>query len=96
MRACGQTAKTGTMNEAGAPNITGRIQSSTLFGWWGGNTSGAFSVAGQNQNYTDGSNWQHIINYMSFDASNVNNIYGKSSTIIPESVNLSCIIYLGK
>ena len=87
LRAWCQGNSTGQSNKAGLPEITGRIIAI-------GNPSGAFSKISNTNGFTGGTSSKFT--EMHFNASLANNIYGSSSTVMPDSVNMSCVIYLGK
>ena len=87
LRASCQGNSTGQSNKAGLPEITGRIIAI-------GNPSGAFSKISNTNGFTGGTSSKFTEMY--FNASFANNIYGSSSTVMPDSVSTSCVIYLGK
>lgn len=87
LRAC-VTSVAGTANAAGIPNIIGYTGSPSEFR----TKSGACYASGNA--VTQGHAYQ--VESTGIDASRCSSIYGASSTVMPESVNLSCIIYLGK
>lgn len=78
--------------EAGLPNITGSLVGNR---WLAGSGFGAFRTAhGENGKYgTDTATTYNVIN---FNASWSNSIYGNADTVIPQSVNVPIVIYLGK
>lgn len=79
----GATSGIGTTVAAGLPNITGKFN-----GVQYNSIGGAFSQ-NYNTNYELCGSKEHIrIVTVSFDASNSNAVYGKSSTVTPPSVKL--------
>lgn len=90
MRAYVQGTGAGGANAAGVPEISGGIN----FGVSHGAGWGAFELL------TGGSYGQMAISsnapyYFGFKASRSNDIYGSSETVMPESVNIPIVIYLG-
>ena len=81
-------------NNAGLPNITGEL-TQFVHGNLSTNTSGAFRTT-----YTSTSapnvGEGHSYDATTFDASRCTEIYGNSNTVIPNSIDISIIIYLGK
>ena len=78
----------GTIMEAGLPNITGTFQGSSA-----GYDSGAFSFT--RSDYDDGTSYSNSPApnpIFSFNASNSNSIYGKSTTVQPPAVTVRCLI----
>ena len=87
----------GRHNAAGAPNISGMVD-----GIIGGSIvkgSGAFGCDFKNVHdlaASPGSGDQDKQYAVSINATLSNSVYGKSNTIMPSSVNILNIIYLGK
>lgn len=77
----------GTYNSAGLPNITGDVTGIEM------NANGAFAIVNDNVQYAGGDT---IGATAIFDASRSNPIYGNSTTVMPESINIPVIVYLGK
>ena len=70
----------GTLVEAGLPNITGQFHSTDNSGW----ANGAFTYQGTSgAGHWNSDDGQHTI---SFDASKSSKIYGKSSTVQPQTI----------
>ena len=86
----------GGYNAPGIPNITGAWSGWNIMSIEGGGPSGAFqshwepngTVALETK--TAGV-WDNLI----IDASNSNPVYGSSQTVMPASIDVPCIIYLG-
>lgn len=85
-------AYAGKINNAGIPNLTGRFISSDD----NGPTTpiGVFYVSGNAPATETGG--ESFSKYISIDASRASNIYGGSTTVMPNSINLPIVIYLGK
>ena len=81
---------TGTTNSAGVPEISGSMNFGVIYGYG----TGAFSfihVSSYGQMVA-----QHNDNYnFDFNASRCSDIYGNSETVMPKSINMPAIIYLG-
>jgi hypothetical protein len=76
------------------PNIIGGIGSNNLIAWWNnkGTTSGALSVQTKSTTYVSGQEPQTVVSYISFDASKSSEMYGRTSTVQPASLqSLACI-----
>ena len=80
---------------AGLPNIVGQARRFIAI-HEGGNSGALFidnhaneAIAGQSG--TNGASY-----FINIDASRSNGIYGNSTSVMPDSVNTSTIIYLGK
>lgn len=85
VRGASSTDEVGTVLEAGLPNITGTMSNSSLKGV-AESVSGAFFVtSATNQGVTPSSS-ESGRNNVGFDASKSNSIYGKSTTVQPQSV----------
>ena len=100
MRASVQTSDLGCANAAGAPNITGSVSclGANNSGMWCETGYGALAGtssyrSNQFESATSSGSPCHAI---SLDSSKSNSIYGSSNTIMPVSVNIPIIIYLGK
>ena len=98
MRACSQTGGVGTHNVAGLPNILGVAKGIYLTYAASSSYTGVFSQESygfdnRSVNHTEEKNGYRILN---FDANSYNKIYGNSNTVIPDSIDISVIIYLGK
>ena len=95
-RACTGSGNAGGYNAPGIPNITGAWSGWNIMSIEGGGPSGAFqshwepngTVALETK--TAGV-WDNLI----IDASNSNPVYGSSQTVMPASIDVPCIIYLG-
>ena len=82
----------GQFVEPGLPNISGGIENSSLFHWWNGTASGAFSISTRSVNSIAGQEWQKVVSEVSFDASKSSEMYGRTSTVQPASLqSLACI-----
>ena len=98
LRASCQDDNAGAYNVAGLPNILGTAKGVYLTYAASSSYTGAFSqesygLDGRGVSHTGDSNGYRIVN---FDANSYNKIYGNSNTVIPDSTNIPCIIYLGK
>ena len=85
------SATPGTIMEAGLPNITGTFQGSS--GFYHSFSNGAFSSTRSDYDdsaYLGNGKWRHPI--FSFNASNSNPIYGKSTTVQPPAVTVRWLI----
>lgn len=76
------THAAGTTAEAGLPNITGKVPTTT-YGSRHNETSGAFSLGSKITSNGDNSSQSFNSYYAFFDASGSNAIYGRSSTVQP-------------
>lgn len=96
LRACCIQGEIGKHLPPGLPNIVGTM-SNTACARGGMATNGAISgtYEGAQGPWMGDSNGIAYIGF-SFNASWSNDIFGSSNTIIPETVNTPCIIYLGK
>ena len=74
------------------PNILGKVISARAN--FDSEISGAFYRISQKNSY--GTGMSNNMGGFGFDASSSNSVYGNASTVIPDCVNISCIIYLGK
>ena len=86
----------GTVKTAGLPNIKGVAYAASGYGFFrkdsGGNRSGAF-IKGAAANNLEGGGYSNIsTNYLGFDASASNSIYGASNTVQPPAVTVRFII----
>ena len=81
----------GVTNTAGLPDIQGQFNATTV----GAFADGAFSVleSAVGQLTSSGGSYWHSV--YQFYASRYNEIFGKSWTVMPPSVNLPVCIYLG-
>ena len=94
MRACGEANKTGTTLTAGLPNIVG--QARRFIAIHEGGNSGALFIDNHATEALAGQAGANGASYfINIDASRSNDIYGKSASVIPNSVNIQIIIYLG-
>lgn len=84
------SATPGTIMEAGLPNITGTFQGSS--GFYHSFSNGAFTLTRSDYDdaYMGTGKWRHPI--FSFNASNSNPIYGKSTTVQPPAVTVRWLI----
>ena len=93
LRACCDSNEIGTTREAGLPNITGSVKGEKEFRLI--SATGCFEVSNFAQSGlgdTSKTNYHEL----NIDASSSSPIYGHSNTVIPASVNVASIIYLGK
>ena len=94
MRALCDSNSSGTHNSAGLHNITGygtrflHVASAVY--------SGCVNLSNLTGELISGPGSTANSVNINIDASDSNKIYGSSNTVSPESVNLSCVIYLGK
>ena len=91
MRASVSRAYAGKINNAGIPNMTGRFISSDDNN--GAIVTGVFYVSGNAPATETGG--EAYSKYISMDASKASNVYGNSTTVMPASINIPAIIYLG-
>ena len=96
LRASCSSVTAGTTNEAGLPNITGNsndlpFESDSYPDFYGAfyDSKGYSPEVPNNPSF-----WENLS--LGFDASRSSEIYGRSTTVMPESINSPCIIYLGK
>lgn len=82
----------GAHNSAGAPEISGSIQ--RVFTTSQAEATGAFSFSDAWTGAQSGGG--SAINALNFSASDSNDIYSNSTTIMPDSVNQPIMIYLGR
>ena len=86
----------GAWNAPGVPNITGKIGARSP----GTTLVGAFFLSPNTEGMPCGtfvgSDSNRGINAPTLDASRSSTIYGASSTVMPPSVNIPVIIYLGR
>ena len=76
------THAAGTTANAGLPNITGKVPTTT-YGTRHNETSGAFSLGSKITSNGENSSQNFVSYYAFFDASGSNAIYGRSSTVQP-------------
>lgn len=85
-------------NAAGAPNISGTVIG--MLGASHANGDGAFGGTSPGIAHDlmagPGSGDREYQYDVSINATLNNNVYGKSNTIMPDSINIPCVIYLGK
>ena len=91
LRASCQETGNGTANRAGVPEIQGYMN----FGVTSGNGYGAFYFQSAG-NYGQMSPVHNDHYCFSFEASRCSSIYGSSETVMPASINIPIILYLGK
>lgn len=90
------SANVGAYHRAGLPNIKGTFNASQLTDG-SGSASGALIVGGGVSRPTPGSSSNDSQNGFSFDASKSNAIYGRSSTVQPESHEwMICVVVAGQ
>ena len=98
MRACSSAHSAGTKNEAGAPEILASLAASGAVAW--GNPSGAFvfRTGSTSAPIAAADTISGVVDKidLEFYASKSNSTYGRNNTIMPDSINLSVIVYLGK
>ena len=91
----------GTNNDQGLPDIIGSISaisnaySSQLF-VDDVTVTGAFTKIMSTKRYVGSGDTGSLPSSIIFNASNSNKLYGSSASVMPPSINLPCIIYLGK
>lgn len=89
----GADVPAGGYNAPGLPNITGQLNTGFVSASPSG-TDGALSIAQMSASSTYGNFGYHNVS-LSLNASSSNPIYGASSTVMPSSINIPYIIYLG-
>ena len=90
----GVTASAGTFKTAGLPNITGELHFWKFFEHLEG-MSGSLSVKSEPPNSIvghDSTEWDNSNQYLIFDASKSNPIYGNSTTVQPNSYTVYYIM----
>lgn len=87
----GNSQNAGAYNKPGAPNISGY---SSWVRELGGSPSGAIVERAGTVNADNGDNTRRYVS-IGIDASKSSSIYGASTTIMPSSVNVPVILYLG-
>ena len=87
----GNSQNAGAYNKPGAPNISGYSSWVRILG---GSPSGAIVEKTGKTNADNGDNTRTYVS-IGIDASKSSSIYGASTTIMPSSVNVPVIIYLG-
>ena len=97
MRACCSSQSIGTKNDAGAPNIEAFLGAAGAVAWTSPNGAFAYSPGSPVSNVavSDLNSGERRGSELVFNASNSNNIYD-NNTIMPDSINTPCIIYLGR
>ena len=97
-RACSSAQSAGTKNEAGAPEISASLAASGAVAW--STPGGAFvfrtGSASSPVAVSDLTSGSISKTDLEFYASKSNSTYGRNNTIMPDSINLSVIVYLGK
>lgn len=89
-----QSSILGKTNEAGCPNITGSFSVENNLDT-NDSVTGAFYNGGSgNSSGANGGDWACA--KVQFNASRSSILFGKSDTVMPASINLPSIIYLGK
>ena len=101
LRASSSSVLAGTNNDQGLPDIIGSISAisdaySTQLFVDDVAVTGAFTKKMGTKRYVGSGDTGSLPISINFNASNSNKIYGKSNSVIPPSVNLLIIIYLGK
>ena len=89
----------GRYNEAGLPDIEGSFESSGAFELFGSRANATGCFTGSSAIMTDVASATTTSNStykMTFIAKRSNIIYGKSNTVMPASVNIKMVIYLGQ
>ncbi|WP_288956935.1 hypothetical protein [uncultured Desulfovibrio sp.] len=89
----GGDGSAGGYNAPGLPNVQGYALIHTVKGAGAGGalSFGNFEI---NQLHTGGADWGGV--WLNIDASHSNVIYGASPTVMPPSINIPVIIYLGR
>lgn len=99
LRASCDGSNQGFYNEPGLPELKGTFSSSQEWNSYLTLTSGNNGVFSwtttRRKNLAPGSNTNESVHELKFTASQGNSIYGKSSTVMPSSINIPIIIYLG-
>ena len=89
----------GTANSAGAPELAGTFAVNNTYDSYlvkSAGSNGVFSWTVSNKRHlAEGSSSGGSLNTLSFSASKGNPIYGNSNTVMPNSINIPIIIYLG-
>ena len=88
----GDSLVAGAHNEAGLPDISGKV--SRAFLTLNAKTEGAFNLNDKNVGSQSGG--ESAISELIFSASKSNTIYGNSATVMPASVNHPVCLYLGR
>ncbi|MBQ8661876.1 MAG: tail fiber protein [Alphaproteobacteria bacterium] len=90
-----------TAEQAGLPNITGKLSGMLVYPGMMSTRSGAFSstgVPGGGKNATGNMNngWWSDQAVINFNAQKSNSIYGRSSTVTPQNYSANVFIYAGR
>ena len=95
LRASCEQSQAGYHNDEGLPNIAGSFSCQKCGVYSDITATGPFSASSTSLiGSGDGRSGTNI--KWNFDASRTNNIYGSSNSVMPESIDISCIIYLGR
>ncbi len=90
------TSELGKLTQAGLPNITGSYSDSTSRIGKLTSRSGAITITTAHSiNFGDGANSSEHVNSINFDASKSSPIYGRSSTVQPQSIKYLIYIVVG-
>ena len=96
MRACCDRNISGIINEAGIPGYNGVIVPDTGY-QVEALSGGPFAyTTGTAQSTQRTSYSSSAPNSISFDMTKISEVYGRSNSVMPESINVPTLIYLGK
>lgn len=100
LRASCGASLSGTTNSAGLPELEGTFTVTHVYDSYlvrAAGSNGVFSWTVSNKKHlAEGRSSGRSLQTLSFSASNGNSIYGNSTTVMPESINISICIYLGR
>ena len=96
MRACTQLSDAGSANEAGIPGWNGVIHETNGYEqpYLSGGPFSCSNYSGRAYTRTNGI--ANVPAMIEFNMSRINSVYGNSNTVMPNSIDISIIIYLGK
>ena len=89
----GQSENAGGYNAPGLPEIAGTFRQLSYSGF---TTSGCFYNANNGTTTNIGGGGSYILTTFGFKASRSNATYGTSATVMPSSINIPVILYLGR
>jgi hypothetical protein len=91
--ALGQGQEAGGYNAPGLPEIAGAFRQLSYSGF---TASGSFYDAGNGTTTNIGGAGGYTLTTFGFKASRSNATYGTSATVMPSSINIPVILYLGR
>ena len=96
LRACCQSGQAGTANEAGIPGWDGVIHDNNGYEqpYLSGGPFSCSNYSGQAYARTNGT--ANVPAMIEFNMSRINSVYGNSNTVMPNSINIAIVLYLGR